>query len=255
MSVVCRAPKAVDPTIAVVARQELSAFLLAQKRYGYEEDKEIDGEIYRFRYAEHPPDAGISTAHPGVDYLECGAVCLARGVLDEARVDLGSTNDWGIPNAFCAAAVTDWMKRASVRTGIKSPVPGSTGARHLGNMFQSMKLWVSIDDLRKAPDRVRPGMVFVATRDDPKLERGHTGIVETVVRDGVFGTIEANATSQVARFQRRLDNASLLGMGYFPCASDGGDGPSALTLLGITAAVGLGTWGVVKLLGAFGAFR
>ena len=38
---------------------------------GTEYVEELDGRIYRFRRAMHPPNAQISEWHPGIDAVEC----------------------------------------------------------------------------------------------------------------------------------------------------------------------------------------
>ncbi len=67
----CSPPASVDPQIAVIARDVLTLFMQRGAKYGAIDYRTIGGKRYAFRYSEHPPDAGIASPHPGVDYLIC----------------------------------------------------------------------------------------------------------------------------------------------------------------------------------------
>jgi hypothetical protein len=81
----CKPPASIDPAIAAVAMQKLHAFMARGALYGAVEYQTISGVRYAFRYSLHPPDAGISSPHPGVDYLVCS----------DPNAGAASTNDQG----------------------------------------------------------------------------------------------------------------------------------------------------------------
>ncbi len=82
----CKPPTRTDPVLAAESMKQLRKFIASGVSYGAVSYEVIGGRRYAFRYAEHPPDAGINAPHPGVDYLECGAATVAQG---------GET-DWGM---------------------------------------------------------------------------------------------------------------------------------------------------------------
>jgi len=144
--------------------------------------------------------------------------CLGPAVVEQAVSDLGSPSDYGIPGTFCAIAVKNWMERAAHALGVAMPIPGSPGAKNTRDQFIANGTWLEATKLRASPSLVQPGMVAVWHRGEPGACTGHTGVVETAFNGQTFGTIEANAAPVVSRFQRRLDSATLLGMGYFRCS-------------------------------------
>jgi hypothetical protein len=145
--------------------------------------------------------------------------CLGPAVVEQAVSDLGSPSDYGIPGTFCAIAVKNWMERAARALGVSPPISGSPGAKNTRDQFIADQSWLTVTQLRSNPSLVQPGMIAVWHRGEPGACTGHTGVVETAAFNGqTFGTIEANAAPVVSRFQRRLDSATLLGMGYFRCS-------------------------------------
>lgn len=128
----------------------------------------------------------------------------------------------GLPDGdnWCAAAVASWLRRAAKRTGHPSPIAGSGGAKETMRQLQRAVLWIDRADLR--PEDVRPGMISVWDRSDPKRPEtswwGHIGVVAGPVdASGVYLSVEGNSGNggEVAEMRRRLDDPRLLGMGRF----------------------------------------
>lgn len=143
--------------------------------------------------------------------------CLGDLVLEEARKDLGSSSDYGLPGLFCARAVKNWIARASARMAETPEYVGSDGALDTMHQLQGFGWWWPIADLRAAPSTIQPGMLVVWHRGPPDSPHGHIGVVSDGYNGETFGTVEANAAATVSAFRRRLDYGDLLGMGAIPC--------------------------------------
>ena len=123
---------------------------------------------------------------------------------------------------YCAAAVTSWMRRASERSGLQSPISGSAGAQTLMAQLKAAGRWVPA--ARLTPAMVRPGMVFVWNRPEAGPGKGHTGVAIEGVGAGSAGLVEANQdrlvepiTHQiyaVCQSERSLSDPKLFGAGY-----------------------------------------
>ena len=169
----------------------------------------------------------FKTPSPEVEKEE--APDLGAALLDAARADLGvhetAPNDSPVihamlaavgvvtPAAWCAAAVTTWLRRAALATGQQAPIAGSASAKSIMAQLQTAGRWVTRTEL---VERVAPGWVLVWQRGAPGSWTGHVGVVEAV--DGeVLTTIEGNsgaASDRVARMTRLLGDPNLLGGGW-----------------------------------------
>jgi hypothetical protein len=170
--------------------------------------------------------------------LRTGAADFALAVLDVAKADLTAgirerghnagpeieklyLEPLGLPSGskYCAAAVSSWIRRAELATGMKSPVAGSGGAKALMEQFQAAGRFVATKKITAAS--LRPGMLLFWDRSvpgDPTTEsRGHAGIVVDS-GEAVAFTIEANADrpppcDAVCMVARSRDDPTLLGVG------------------------------------------
>jgi hypothetical protein len=170
--------------------------------------------------------------------LPTGAADFALAVLDVAKADLTAgirehghnagpeieklyLEPLGLPagSNYCAAAVSSWIRRAELATGMKAPVAGSGGAKALIEQFQAAGRFTPAKQITAA--KLYPGMLLFWDRSvpgHPSTEwRGHVGIV---VDTGVVVafTIEANADrpppcDAVCMVARSLDDHTLLGGG------------------------------------------
>lgn len=129
----------------------------------------------------------------------------------------------GLPTGsnYCASAVTSWIRRAAARRGVPMPVPGSGGAKALGDQFKAIGQWKAAP-LR--PEDLEPGDVLVWDRSNPKDPttewHGHTAIADAVGTETVW-TVEANADrpppcDAVCMVARPIKDPLLLGRGRFP---------------------------------------
>lgn len=163
---------------------------------------------------------------------------LVEGMIARAHADLGvweelGPNDgqriremlkpFGIVGAanWCAAAVSDWLRRGAEDAGVTAPIAGSAGAQKLMANFKAVGRWVPASDARKTPSLVRAGMVPVWDRATPgKPETswlGHVAVATAGVTEGSFPTVEGNsgpAGDRVAEMSRRLDDPRLFGFGF-----------------------------------------
>lgn len=157
---------------------------------------------------------------------------LGDALLAQARADLGvreeRTNDGarireyfagtGVapPAHWCAAALRFWLRAAARAAGVTAPIAGSVGAKATMVQLQAAHRWISADDLRRDPTRLRPGMIVVWHRGAPGAYTGHIGVVATV-NGHSFTTVEGNsgaASNAVATMARSLADVNLLGSGW-----------------------------------------
>lgn len=124
--------------------------------------------------------------------------------------------------AWCAAAVSTWVKETAAALGVAPPIEGSASARMIGaELSDKSNLavgWLTPADVQQNPELIQPGMVFILSRGkDPAL--GHTGVVTSVVGPArTYQTIEGNSgpnQDSVAVKTRGIDDASFLGVGMF----------------------------------------
>lgn len=156
-----------------------------------------------------------------------GGSAFGRVLAEVARADVGAglariraliaPYDPAAVN-WCGLAVKGWIAEAAKRTGTKPSVTGDGLAKEIMRQFQKAGAWTPIAELRADPSRVRPGMVFVATRGPVDGPWGHTGVV--VGRSGTtFESVEGNACSAtsvcVAKHDIADPGSSVLGMGAF----------------------------------------
>ncbi len=142
-----------------------------------------------------------------------------------ASADVGSPTDFGIPGAFCSIAVQTWLQKAAADVNQAMPIAGSPGAKTTRDQLQAKGLWIPANVIRENPDVIRPGMLAVWHRGEPGACTGHIGVTTGSVVGDTFATIEANAAPKVSRFNRSISADNLLGVGWFPCATQ----PSPLT--------------------------
>jgi hypothetical protein len=145
--------------------------------------------------------------------------CLGDQLVAVAAADLGNPTDFNMPGAFCSIAIQTWLQKASAQSGQTSPIVGSAGAKATMAQLQAKGLWISVSTLRESPGAVQAGMLAVWRRGEPGACTGHIGVVTSGVAGDSFQTIEANAAPTVGRFTRALSADNLLGMGWFPCAT------------------------------------
>jgi len=118
---------------------------------------------------------------------------------------------------WCAAAVTTWIREAAERTGMEAPIAGSALAQEVGRQLQQAGRWFDVGELGDARETLRPGMVVVWYRGPREEGKGHIGLVERVIDEQRFETIEGNSGDLgdgVWRRQRETTNPLLLGAGW-----------------------------------------
>lgn len=145
--------------------------------------------------------------------------CFAHALIEAAQADVGSSDSYGLPGLYCSLAVQTWLRRAATNTDGKPPIQGSASAKATRDQLIAAHVWIPVDELRADTSRIVPGMIAIWHRGAPGAVTGHIGIVEKPLVGQTFGTIEANASPTVSRFQRRLDSDMLLGMGGFVCGA------------------------------------
>ena len=127
-----------------------------------------------------------------------------------------------VPAPYCAAALSDWIARASLRTHIKPPIDLTAEARTMAEEFGRVGRLVlpSEGPLTLASAvRPRPGWVVFFDHATPENPRAaHTGIVEIAAdSSGDFGTVEANTVTEegqgVRRRTRSIAQPDLMGYG------------------------------------------
>lgn len=175
---------------------------------------------------------GEAITEPATDPRSGAAGRLGEALLAQARADLGvreeRTNDGerirayfagtGVtpPAHWCAAALRFWLRAAARAAGVTAPIAGSVGAKATMAQLQTAHRWISADDLRREPTRLRPGMIVVWHRGAPGAYTGHIGVVATASGRS-FTTIEGNsgaASNAVATMARSLADVNLLGVGF-----------------------------------------
>jgi peptidoglycan hydrolase-like protein with peptidoglycan-binding domain len=180
---------------------------------------------------ERTRDAAREALPPTEPRIAPGAR-LGEALLAAARADLGvreeRTNDGarireyfagtGVtpPAHWCAAALRFWLRAAARAAGVTAPIAGSVGAKATMAQLQAAHRWITADDLRREPARLRPGQIVVWHRGAPGAYTGHIGVVATVSGRS-FTTIEGNsgaASNAVATMARSLADVNLLGCGF-----------------------------------------
>ena len=125
----------------------------------------------------------------------------------------------GIGYPWCMAFVYAMFDDFVNKLGLTNPLPKTAGVLNHWKRADS-NLKISIAEARKDPNLVKPGQVFIQSREGG----GHTGIVTSVdVQNGTFKTIEGNTNDRlsgeghrVGRNTRKLSQDSLLGfVDYF----------------------------------------
>lgn len=129
----------------------------------------------------------------------------------------------GLPGGYpwCMAFVYAMFEELSKSLGVSNPLIKTAGVRdHWGKADSSLKIGIS--EVRKNPNLVRPGQIFIMSR--PGVGNGHTGIVISVDPSSkTITTIEGNTNDQssgeghrVGINKRNLDSTPLLGfIDYF----------------------------------------
>jgi predicted chitinase/peptidoglycan hydrolase-like protein with peptidoglycan-binding domain len=121
--------------------------------------------------------------------------------------------------AWCMAFVYTMFDDFVKKLGLSNPLPKTAGVLKHWNRADS-NLKINIAEARTNPSIVKPGQIFIQSRDGG----GHTGIVTSVdVDKGTFKTIEGNTDddrsgegNRVGRNTRKLSQSSLLGfIDYF----------------------------------------
>ncbi|XXX79192.1 peptidoglycan-binding domain-containing protein [Sorangium sp. So ce134] len=163
------------------------------------------------------PPAGLAAA-----FLAAALADLEAGIVEEAPNDgerirqmlaaVGVT--W--PDHWCAAAVTDWIRRAAASLGVSPPVRGSAGALALKAQFQQAGRFISAAELLENPRLLQPGDVAFWTRGEPGSGKGHTAAVKTHATGALFTSVDGNGGQKgdrLARTPRDLRDPRFLGVG------------------------------------------
>lgn len=117
------------------------------------------------------------------------------------------------PAAWCAAAVTAWLREAAADLGVRAPIPGSASARAIEAQLLRCGLLLEINecDLTK----IAPGDLVIWWRTDPNGWQGHIGVVHRAGKLSL-STIEANSGAKgdrVAKMTRSVRDVRLVGFG------------------------------------------
>ncbi len=174
-------------------------------------------EMARPRPAPPAPPQGLPAA-----VLACAVDDLAAGVCEERPNDGERVGQYlravgaAPPAHWCAAGMTDWIRRGAKKLGAPPPVPGSAGAKTLEAQFRRAGRFVEAADILKDPSELRDGDVMFwdrTTRDD---WRGHTGIKRRGLGGTLAVTIEANSGpkgDRVAEMKRDIRDPKFRGAG------------------------------------------
>jgi hypothetical protein len=123
------------------------------------------------------------------------ALQVARGQLGQSEDPKGSNSGPMVDEylrsvgldpgfAWCAAFVYWCFEQATTNAGMQNPVPRTAGV---------LDLWKKSTNRFDSP---RPGDIFIM---DYGQGKGHTGIVERVLLDGLIETIEGNTNDEGSR--------------------------------------------------------